>query len=161
MSTQGSWQDWCIVSLPKQGRSASSGGSSTPRTSGRPGSGKATPPNQGTENRIRYRIRHRISIYRIRYRIRHRISIYRIRHRIRHRISQYRIRYRTRHRIWYRTLRCRIRCRIRCRMVRGPYGHLRTFGGIQWEFDLFNGRPKARCYPFNIVGHRFRDKTLR
>jgi hypothetical protein len=24
---------------------------------------------------------------------------------------------------------------------------------------LFNGRPKARCYPFNIVGHRFRDKN--
>ena len=44
-------------------------------------------------------------------------------------------------------------------VVRGPYGHLRTFGGIQWECDLFNGRPKARCYPFNIVGHRFRDKN--
>jgi hypothetical protein len=24
---------------------------------------------------------------------------------------------------------------------------------------LFNGRPKARCYPFNIDGHRFRDKN--
>jgi hypothetical protein len=45
-------------------------------------------------HRIRYRIRHRISIYRIRYRIRHRISIYRIRCRIRHRISIYRIRHR-------------------------------------------------------------------
>jgi hypothetical protein len=44
-------------------------------------------------------------------------------------------------------------------VVRGPFGHLRTFGGIQWECDLFNGRPKARCYPFNIVGHRFRDKN--
>jgi hypothetical protein len=44
-------------------------------------------------------------------------------------------------------------------VVQGPYGHLHTFGGIQWECDLFNGRPKARCYPFNIVGHRFWDKT--
>ncbi len=44
-------------------------------------------------------------------------------------------------------------------VVRGPFGHLCTFGGIQWECDLFNGRPKARCYPFNIVGHRFWDKN--
>ena len=44
-------------------------------------------------------------------------------------------------------------------VVCGPHGHLRTFGGIQWECDLFNGRPKARCYPFNIDGHRFRDKN--
>ena len=44
-------------------------------------------------------------------------------------------------------------------VVRGPHGHLRTLGGIKWECDLFNGRPKARCYPFNIVGHRFRDKN--
>ena len=44
-------------------------------------------------------------------------------------------------------------------VVRGPHGHLRTFGGIKWECDLFNGRPKARCYPFNIDGHRFRDKN--
>jgi hypothetical protein len=34
-----------------------------------------------------------------------------------------------------------------------------TFGCIQWECDLFNGRPKARCYPFNIQGHRFRNKN--
>jgi hypothetical protein len=44
-------------------------------------------------------------------------------------------------------------------VVRGSHGHLRTFGGIKWECDLFNGRPKARCYPFNIDGHRFRDKN--
>ena len=44
-------------------------------------------------------------------------------------------------------------------IVRGSHGHLRTFGGIKWECDLFNGRPKARCYPFNIDGHRFRDKN--
>jgi hypothetical protein len=30
-------------------------------------------------------------------------------------------------------------------VVRGPHGHLRTFGGIKWEWDLFNERPKARC----------------
>jgi hypothetical protein len=29
-------------------------------------------------------------------------------------------------------------------IVRGPHGHLRTFGGIKWECDLFNERPKAR-----------------
>ena len=44
-------------------------------------------------------------------------------------------------------------------VVRGSHGHLRTFGGIKWECDLFNGRPKARCYPFDIDGHRFRDKN--
>ncbi len=44
-------------------------------------------------------------------------------------------------------------------VVRGSYGHLRTFGGIKWGCDLFNGRPKARCYPFNIDGHCFRDKN--
>ncbi len=44
-------------------------------------------------------------------------------------------------------------------VVRGQHGHLRTFGGIKLECDLFNGRPKAQCYPFNIDGHRFRDKN--
>ena len=44
-------------------------------------------------------------------------------------------------------------------IVRGSHGHLRKFGGIKWECELFNGRPKARCYPFNIDGHRFRDKS--
>ncbi len=43
-------------------------------------------------------------------------------------------------------------------LVGGPYGHLRTFGCIQWENELFGGRPKARCYPFNIQDHRFRHK---
>ena len=45
-------------------------------------------------------------------------------------------------------------------LVGGPHGHLRTFGCIQWENELFNGRPKARCYPFNIPGHRFRNKKF-
>jgi len=38
-------------------------------------------------------------------------------------------------------------------------GHLRTFGAVQWENDLFNGRPKARCYPFDLDGHRFRHRN--
>jgi len=38
-------------------------------------------------------------------------------------------------------------------------GHLRTFGCIQWEWELFNGRPKARCYPFDLDGHRFQGKN--
>jgi hypothetical protein len=36
---------------------------------------------------------------------------------------------------------------------------LHTFGSIQWECELFHGRPKARCYPFDINGHRFRNKN--
>ena len=44
-------------------------------------------------------------------------------------------------------------------IVGGPHGHLHTFGCIQWECKLFNGRPKARCYPFAIEGHRFRNKN--
>lgn len=39
-------------------------------------------------------------------------------------------------------------------------GHLRTFGMIEWECDLYRGRTRARCYPFNIDGHRFRGKTV-
>ena len=38
-------------------------------------------------------------------------------------------------------------------------GQLRTFGCIQWECELYSGRPKARCYPFNMQGHRFRGKN--
>ena len=44
-------------------------------------------------------------------------------------------------------------------IVCGPHGHLHTFGTIQWECELFHGRPKARCYPFDINGHRFRNKN--
>ena len=35
-------------------------------------------------------------------------------------------------------------------------GHLRTFTTLQWECDDYLGRPKARCYPFDLDGHRFR-----
>ena len=41
----------------------------------------------------------------------------------------------------------------------GGKGQLRTFGCIQWECELYSGRPKARCYPFNMKGHRFRGKN--
>ena len=44
-------------------------------------------------------------------------------------------------------------------LVGGPRGHLHTFGCIQWECEVFNGRPKARCYPFDMDGHRFRNKN--
>ncbi len=47
-------------------------------------------------------------------------------------------------------------------VVRGLQGHLHTFGGIKiikWECNLYNGRPKARCNPFNTDSHRFRDKN--
>ena len=35
-------------------------------------------------------------------------------------------------------------------------GHIRTFGAIQWECELYRGRPKASCYPFDLDGHRLR-----
>jgi hypothetical protein len=44
-------------------------------------------------------------------------------------------------------------------IVRGLKGHLCSFSGIKWECNLFIKRPKARCYPFNIDSHRFRDKN--
>jgi hypothetical protein len=44
-------------------------------------------------------------------------------------------------------------------LVGGNHGHLHTFGCIQWECELFNGRPKARCYPFDIQGHHFRNNN--
>jgi len=37
--------------------------------------------------------------------------------------------------------------------------HLRTFTTLQWESDDYIGRPKARCYPFDLAGHRFRGKN--
>ncbi len=40
-------------------------------------------------------------------------------------------------------------------LVGGPHCHLHTFCCIQWECDLFNGRPKVQYYPFDINGHRF------
>ena len=40
----------------------------------------------------------------------------------------------------------------------GGKGQLRTFGCIQWECELYSGRPKAQCYPFNMKNHCFRGK---
>jgi hypothetical protein len=40
----------------------------------------------------------------------------------------------------------------------GGKGQLQTFCCIQWECELYSGRPKARCYPLNLKGHRFRGK---
>ena len=42
----------------------------------------------------------------------------------------------------------------------GGAGQLRTFGCIEWESEHYSGRPKARCYPFDLPGHRFRGKGL-
>ncbi len=36
---------------------------------------------------------------------------------------------------------------------------LRTFGCIQWECELYSGRPNERCYPFNLKGHLFWRKN--
>ena len=44
-------------------------------------------------------------------------------------------------------------------LVGGNHDQLHTFGSIQWECELFNGRPKARCYPFDIQGHHFWNKN--
>ncbi len=44
-------------------------------------------------------------------------------------------------------------------LVGDPCCCLHTFGCIQWEGELFNGRPKARCYPFDMVCHCFRNKN--
>ena len=41
----------------------------------------------------------------------------------------------------------------------GGKGQLRTFGCIQWECELYSGRLKARCYPFNMKNHRFRGEN--
>jgi hypothetical protein len=42
-------------------------------------------------------------------------------------------------------------------LVPGTKGHLSTLGAIQWESELFNGRPKAWCYPFDLPKHQFLD----
>jgi len=41
----------------------------------------------------------------------------------------------------------------------GGAGQLRTFGCIEWESEHYSGRPKARCYPFDLPGHRWRGRT--
>jgi hypothetical protein len=44
-------------------------------------------------------------------------------------------------------------------LIGGNHGHLHTFGCIQWECELFNGRPKALCYSLDIQGHHFLNKN--
>jgi hypothetical protein len=44
-------------------------------------------------------------------------------------------------------------------LVGCPHCHLHTFCCIQWECELVHGRPKARCYPFDIQGHQFWNKN--
>ncbi len=41
----------------------------------------------------------------------------------------------------------------------GGKGQVRTFCCIEWGCELYSGRPKARCYPFNLKGHRFRGRN--
>ena len=38
-------------------------------------------------------------------------------------------------------------------------GLLRMFGMLEWECELFEGRPRARCFPFNLPGCKFYGKT--
>lgn len=38
-------------------------------------------------------------------------------------------------------------------------GHLRTWTTLQWECENYRGRPKARCYPFDLPKHRFRGQN--
>ena len=39
----------------------------------------------------------------------------------------------------------------------GGAGQLRTCGCIEWESELFSGRPKARCYPFDLPSLQGKD----
>ena len=41
----------------------------------------------------------------------------------------------------------------------GDGGHLRTFTTLQWECELYNGRPKALFYPFDLDSHRFPSRN--
>jgi hypothetical protein len=38
-------------------------------------------------------------------------------------------------------------------------GQIRTLGAIQWECEMYRGRCKARCYPFELDGHYCRGKN--
>ena len=40
-------------------------------------------------------------------------------------------------------------------------GHLRTFKCIPWECELYNGRPKARCYPSISMDIDFKEEIHR
>ncbi len=40
-------------------------------------------------------------------------------------------------------------------------GALTTFGGVEWESDLFRGTMRARCYPFDMPKGAFIPSTQR
>ena len=39
--------------------------------------------------------------------------------------------------------------------------NLHTFHSVEFESDLYRGVMRARCYPFNMAGHRFRGKNVK
>ncbi len=39
--------------------------------------------------------------------------------------------------------------------------NLHTFHTVEFESDLYRGVMRARCYPFNMAGHRFRGKNVK
>ena len=45
-------------------------------------------------------------------------------------------------------------------LVGGPKRLFQMFGCIQWECDLLNFKPLARCNPINILGHRLMNMNL-
>ena len=50
---------------------------------------------------------------------------------------------------------------LRNHVVRGRNsGSLRTFGCVEWESELCRGIMRARCYPFNLPGHRFHKMNI-
>ncbi len=44
-------------------------------------------------------------------------------------------------------------------LMGGPHGNIHTFSCKHWECEVFNGRPKVRCYPFDMDCHHFRNKN--
>ena len=38
---------------------------------------------------------------------------------------------------------------------------LKTFGCLEWESKFYRGIMRARCYPFNMLGHRFHNTNPR
>ena len=50
---------------------------------------------------------------------------------------------------------------LRKHLVRDRKGcSLRTFGCVEWESELYRGIMRARCYPFNLPGHRFHNMNI-
>ena len=50
---------------------------------------------------------------------------------------------------------------LRNHLVRNRNGcSLRTFGCVEWESEMYLGIMRARCYPFNLKGHRFHNMNI-